>query len=146
MKLRNGKKYEYFRWSRAVYLSQLKASRALLTPIIYHSCSTFPNQCTSSLLQNNYLANYNNHSHHHNTPYLLLPKPSRRNPHFISGLKTNFIRHHPYSHIYPQYQNHYVVPLSLKTQSLQQQSIFLSSLAHFLKKNQIKSRPMNLDL
>lgn len=135
MKLRNGKKYEYFRWSRAVYLSQLKASRALLTQIIYHSCSTFPNQCTSSLLQNNY-----------HYPYLLLPKPSRRNPHFISGLKTNFIRHHPYSHIYPQYQNHYVVPLSLKTQSLQQQSIFLSSLAHFLKQNQIKSRPMNLDL
>lgn len=33
MKLRSGKNYESFRWSRAIYISQQRASTALLKPI-----------------------------------------------------------------------------------------------------------------
>lgn len=33
MKLRNGKKYYYFDWSKVIYQSQLKVSNALITPV-----------------------------------------------------------------------------------------------------------------
>lgn len=33
MKLRNGKNYDLFRWSRSIYTSQLKCSKALLIPL-----------------------------------------------------------------------------------------------------------------
>lgn len=33
MKLRNGKQYEFFNWSKVIYQSQLKVSNALITPV-----------------------------------------------------------------------------------------------------------------